>query len=202
MTRFETKRVNRRLEILQSAKAVFAERGYHVASISDIIKRAGIARGTFYLYFSSKDAVFESILDQAIEDLQERIIGIDMDPGSPPPAKQLHQNVTRVLEYMLGDRALIRLILNHGLPPESDLTQRVDAFFGHVEALIEVSLSYGMSMGLVRQCDASLTAAQILGAARGALRKLTRVQEDFDTTPVATQMIDFALRGVVVPAKW
>ncbi len=202
MTTAEAKRVNRRLEILQAAKLVFAERGYHAASINDIIKRAGIARGTFYLYFSSKDAVFESILDQAIEDLQSRIIGIDMDSGAAPPAMQLHQNVTRVLEYVLSDRELIQLLLNHGLPPESDLSLRVDAFFDHVEALIERSLSYGMSMGLCRQCDPALTAAQILGAIRGALRRLTRVQDNIDITPVATQMIDFALRGVVVSAKW
>ena len=47
-------REDRRAQILQKAKEVFAERGYHNASISEIILRAGIARGTFYLYFRTK----------------------------------------------------------------------------------------------------------------------------------------------------
>ena len=198
MTTAEKKREHRKLEILQSAKEVFAEKGYHAASISDVIKRAGIARGTFYLYFTSKDAVFESILDLAILELQSRIIGVDVAEGAPPAVLQLHQNVSRVLEYMLADRALIQLILNHGLPPDTTLAHRVDAFFDHVEELIESSLTYGMSVGLVRKCDAGLTAAQILGALRGGIRRLTKAQDNIDVQPIAAQLIDFALRGVIV----
>lgn len=44
----------RRQQILDAAKHVFAEAGYHGASINAIIERAEIARGTFYLYFESK----------------------------------------------------------------------------------------------------------------------------------------------------
>lgn len=202
MSTAEQRREQRRVEILQAAKEVFAERGFHAASINEVIKRAGIARGTFYLYFTSKDAVFESILDQAILELEARIIGVDVAEGAPPPALQLHQNVSRVLQYMLGDRALIQLILDHGLPPDTKLAHRVDAFFCHVEELIAASLTYGMSVGLVRECDAALTAAQILGALRGGIRKLTDVQDEIDVTPIASQLIDFALRGVIVSTRW
>ncbi|MEM9490681.1 MAG: helix-turn-helix domain-containing protein, partial [Myxococcota bacterium] len=62
----DDQRQQRRRQILSVAKRVFAENGYHSASISQIIARANIARGTFYLYFSSKQAVFDSILDEAV----------------------------------------------------------------------------------------------------------------------------------------
>lgn len=194
----EAKRDQRRREILDAAKELFAERGFHAASISEIIKRAGIARGTFYLYFNSKDSVFESILELAIHELKLRIIGVDVHEGAPPPALQLNQNVSRVLEYMLADRALIQLILNHGLPPDAPMAMRVDGFFANVEEMLVRSLSYGMSVGLVRQCDAALTAAQILGAVRGGMRYLIQTQEPFAVAEVASQLIDFALRGVLV----
>lgn len=197
----EQKREHRRLEILQAAKHVFADRGFHAASVNEIIKAAGIARGTFYLYFSSKDAVFESILDLAIQELEARIIGVDVDPGAAPPALQLHQNVSRVLQYMLGDRELIKLILNHGLRPDAELALRVESFFDHVEERIESSLTQGMSMGLVRKCDASLAASLILGSIRGALRRLTKIQDGFDIQVVATELIDFSLRGVISSAR-
>ena len=200
MSTADEKREYRRREIVDAAKAVFVEKGYHAASISDIIKRAGIARGTFYLYFNSKDAVFESILELAMQELNARIMSVDVTEGAPPPSLQLHQNVSRVLEYMLADRALI-LILNHGLPPDAELAKRVEAFFDHVEELIARSLTYGMSVGLVRTCDSALAAAQILGAIRGGIRRLMRLQGDFHVTEAASQLIDFSLKGVLASQR-
>jgi AcrR family transcriptional regulator len=54
----ERAKQERRRQILSAAKQVFADAGYHGASIHAIIERAQIARGTFYLYFESKAAVF------------------------------------------------------------------------------------------------------------------------------------------------
>ena len=51
----------RRAQLLDASRQVFAERGYHRASVSDIITAAGVARGTFYNYFESKRAVFRAL---------------------------------------------------------------------------------------------------------------------------------------------
>ena len=59
----------RRRQLLRSARKVFREKGYNGATISDIVREAGVAQGTFYLYYSSKNAVAVSLLD----DLMERI---------------------------------------------------------------------------------------------------------------------------------
>ena len=49
----------RRAQLLAAARVVFARRGYHHASVSDILDEAKVARGTFYNYFDSKRAVFQ-----------------------------------------------------------------------------------------------------------------------------------------------
>ena len=51
-----------RQRILDAAEQVFAEHGFHTASIVKITEAAGLAQGTFYLYFASKQAVFEQVL--------------------------------------------------------------------------------------------------------------------------------------------
>lgn len=51
-----------RRRILESAEKVFAELGFHAASIVKITEAAGVAQGTFYIYFESKQAVFEEVL--------------------------------------------------------------------------------------------------------------------------------------------
>lgn len=52
----------RRQQLLEAAIWVFARKGYRNASITDIIARAGVARGTFYLYFKSKEQIFLDIV--------------------------------------------------------------------------------------------------------------------------------------------
>ncbi|WP_374974642.1 TetR/AcrR family transcriptional regulator [Microbacterium trichothecenolyticum] len=58
-----------RRRLLEAAELVFAEQGYHEASIVKITERAGIGLGTFYLYFDSKQAVFEAL----VLDLNRRV---------------------------------------------------------------------------------------------------------------------------------
>ncbi len=58
-----------RARLLEAAEEVFAELGYHDASIVKITAAAGVAQGTFYLYFASKLAIF----DELVDDLNRRV---------------------------------------------------------------------------------------------------------------------------------
>lgn len=58
-----------RARLLDAAEFVFAEQGYHEASIVKITERAGIGLGTFYLYFDSKQSIFEAL----VIDLNRRV---------------------------------------------------------------------------------------------------------------------------------
>ncbi|MDP9725012.1 MULTISPECIES: TetR family transcriptional regulator [Priestia] len=63
-------------KILQAAIEVITEKGLDKTSISDIVKRAGVAQGTFYLYFRSKNAlvpaIAENLLSLSLEKIKER----------------------------------------------------------------------------------------------------------------------------------
>jgi AcrR family transcriptional regulator len=58
-----------RQRLLEAAERVFAELGYHDASIVKITEAAGVAQGTFYLYFSGKQGIFEEL----VRDLNRRV---------------------------------------------------------------------------------------------------------------------------------
>ncbi len=60
--------VDKREAILRAAIKVFAERGYFNSKVADIAGEAGIADGTVYLYFKSKDEILHSIFDRAMEE--------------------------------------------------------------------------------------------------------------------------------------
>jgi TetR/AcrR family transcriptional regulator, fatty acid metabolism regulator protein len=68
----DTLRAGKRDAILRAAIDVFAERGYFNAQVADVARAAGVAAGTVYLYFRSKDdllvSIFEKTMREAIED--------------------------------------------------------------------------------------------------------------------------------------
>ncbi len=49
-------------KLISSAKKIFSEKGYYDTKVSDIVKDAGVAQGTFYLYFKSKEEIFKEII--------------------------------------------------------------------------------------------------------------------------------------------
>ncbi len=70
---------DKKLEILKSGRELFSEKGFKDTNVSEITKRAGIATGTFYSYYISKDKLFMDIfLEENIKLKQEIIEGIDI----------------------------------------------------------------------------------------------------------------------------
>ena len=59
----------RRSEILAAATTVFAGKGFDAASMDEIAKQAELAKGTLYLYFDSKDAIYQAVVQQALSKL-------------------------------------------------------------------------------------------------------------------------------------
>lgn len=67
-----TKAQNRRA-ILDAAQEIFTEMGYGAASIRDVVRRSGLAAGTFYNYFPDKESVFRAVLDEHTTELRGRL---------------------------------------------------------------------------------------------------------------------------------
>ncbi len=64
--RWQRRKDARPEEILTAALGIFAEKGFAATRMDDIAARAGVTKGTIYLYFKSKDAVFEALLQQTL----------------------------------------------------------------------------------------------------------------------------------------
>ncbi|WP_457601482.1 TetR/AcrR family transcriptional regulator [Hydrogenivirga sp.] len=182
--------VQTRGRLIEAAKRVFSEKGYYNAQISHIIDEAGVARGTFYLYFKSKEEILKELLKEVVEELKERIRVVDL---SRDPVEQVVENVERVIEFALEERELTRIVLQRNSDPE--LFSVIDAFFGEVATLIEHSLRLGIEMGLIRKCNTSLLARAILGALKEIILSLLD-REEVDTYVVAREIIELGMRGV------
>jgi AcrR family transcriptional regulator len=59
----------RRAQILEAALECFATRGYHTATMDDLVRASGLSKGTLYWHFSSKEEVFLALFDRFVEEI-------------------------------------------------------------------------------------------------------------------------------------
>src|SRR5438876_7937576 len=95
---------DKRTAIIRAAISVFAGNGYFNSKVADIAREAGVADGTVYLYFKSKEEILHSIFDRSMEDAiadgRKRLEGVD------DPREKLRRIAQLHLERLGADRDL------------------------------------------------------------------------------------------------
>lgn len=198
--RAEAKRKTRRTGILEAALRAFGSRGYHDTSVSDILSEAGIARGTFYLYFESKNAVFGELLDQLLVRLGDSIDGVDTADDAAPMEEQLTVSIRRVLKTVVDNRLLSKVIIREAVGLDREIDRRLAEFYGRLLVYLRISLEEGQRMGVIRELDTEVASMCILGSIKQFMEQF--VMSDVETHNVdhmALAVLDFNLRGILRP---
>jgi AcrR family transcriptional regulator len=147
-----------RLRLLEAAEQVFTDVGYHDASIVRIAETAGVANGTFYLYFSSKRDIF----DELVEELNRRVRNAMAEAAAP--------GRTRAESERLGFEAFFRFTAEHpGLYRVIRQAEFVspDALRGHYERIAEGyarGLEAASAAGEIAAVDPEIVAWALMGA--------------------------------------
>jgi AcrR family transcriptional regulator len=149
--------IDTRRRLLDAAERVFGELGYHEASVVKVAEEAGVAAGTYYLYFDSKKAIF----DELVRDLNRRVRHA-MKEGSS-------QGTTRLESELLGFDAYFRFTREHPtlyriirqaefVSPEMLRYHYDQLSAGYIEGLKEASDS-----GEIGKLDAEVAAYALMG---------------------------------------
>jgi AcrR family transcriptional regulator len=195
--RAEAQRESRRAEILSTAETVFAAKGYHGTRISDIIDAAGIARGTFYLYFESKQAIFLELIEQLLAELRSTVVGVETTPGAPPIQDQLVATVSRIVRAVTEHKELTRILLREAVGLDAEVDQKLSNFYLSLHDFIRYSLENGKRLGLVRDVDTDIVASCILGSIKYLLEERLMQDAVADPERIGRAVLDYNLRGVL-----
>jgi AcrR family transcriptional regulator len=205
VVRAQKQRESRRAAVLQAARRVFAQKGYHATSIDDLIEAAGIARGTFYLYFESKRAIFDELLDGLLKQLRSMVKRIEVGAGAAAPLEQVEANVDRVLETLLANREIARILLREAVGIDIEFDRKLGDFYLNIEHMIVRALHTGQEMKLVRPSDPQVVARCILGAMKEVIHWAFVLEDPRAQLPSADEVrklgrevVSFALQGLFV----
>jgi AcrR family transcriptional regulator len=94
--------------ILDAAAAEFGERGYHDASIARIAQRAGVAIGSFYTWFNSKEAVFRALVADMSRQVREHVVPHIL--AAPDRLAGEKAGIAAYLDFVRTHKALYRII--------------------------------------------------------------------------------------------
>lgn len=196
--RGQESREARRAQIKETALRVFSEKGYHATSVSDLVDAAGVARGTFYLYFDGKDAIFLELLDDLTAHLRANIVGVDLSGGAGSMEAQLHATVARILRTVVDNQALTRIIFREAVGLHAAVDARLRAFDDELHGYVARSLQVGAALGVIAPADVEVVAACVVGSLREiVLRRVVGSDGPMPVDAVAGAVIGHHLRGLL-----
>jgi AcrR family transcriptional regulator len=199
--------MTRRQQLIDAAAGVFARKGYRAASISDVIARAGVARGTFYLYFDSKEQVFLAIVDdfcgraKRMLDAPETTVRLDEHHGQA----MLKRLFRRWLELFAAHRDAAAVVLREApaIDPrfEASLTRLRNLALSHLAGRVRRVQAAGLVNGSPSpELVARLQMAMVEESVRAfVLPEPSVTVEDLDN--LAGQLAAFEWNGIRPDSK-
>ncbi|KIL37533.1 hypothetical protein SD71_02610 [Cohnella kolymensis] len=111
---------DKKKQILEAAIRCFARKGFHAASIQEIADELGMAKGSIYFYFKSKDDLLISVFEYYVEMLFDRMEGLPEEKGLPPRERLMVQ-LERQFAFFRDHLDFMRMLMKEpvtGLHPE------------------------------------------------------------------------------------
>jgi AcrR family transcriptional regulator len=151
-------------EVLDAALAVFSEKGFAAARVEDVASRAGVSKGTVYLYFASKEALIEGIVKRAVAPIAARAVP-DLEKFDGDPRMPITMLMMVLIQQLAQpDKiAVPKLILREVMSfPNIATMYRQEVLDKIMPALIGL-IRRGVETGKLRKVDPELTIRSIIG---------------------------------------
>ena len=185
----------RRQQILSVARDVFARRGYHQTTIDDIALQAGVARGTFYLYFEDKRAIFSDLIDRFASQLSMAIVRIVTDEPERPVADQVRENIRAIIGTCLMERSMTKILFTDAVGIDPAFDRKLFTFYDMVVQLLAESLKDGQALGIVDEGEPRVLAYLTIGALKELLYQAVTLGYAEESADVLTQQMFSFLSG-------
>lgn len=187
-------KAERRAQILAAARNVFSRLGYHQATIDHVVAEAGVARGTFYLYFEDKRGVFSELIDRFSSRITMAITRIVTDDPARPVTEQVRDNIRAIIRACLNERAMAKILFTDAVGIDPAFDRKLQSFYDEVIQLLIESLRDGQALGIVADGEPRVLAYLTIGALKELLFQVVTLGLTEESADVLTDQIHAFLR--------
>jgi TetR/AcrR family transcriptional regulator, fatty acid metabolism regulator protein len=191
---------DKRATILDAATATFAKHGFFGAQVADIAKAAGIAAGTVYLYFRSKDEILTSIFDRTMRETLEEGRAALAEAGDP--VERLRRIAHLHLARLGRDRNLAIVFQVELRQTTKFMEQFSKTGFADYLALIQQTIEEAQVRGVFRKTLNSRTASKVFfGALDEMATNWILSRRRYALAGQADEIVDMLVGGFGAPGK-
>lgn len=185
----------KRADLLQASVQVFAQKGYHAATVRDVVAAANVAIGTFYFYFPDKETLFVHLYEETADFLVQAVQqGLANRPHLP---QQLNSGIVTYVNLALYQPAMIHLLLVGGVGAVPALTVKRNLFRDKLITIWQRPLDNALAQGVIPPQNTRRTAAGIVGGLDEILLTLLALPNPEAHASIAIQdMTQFTLRAI------
>jgi AcrR family transcriptional regulator len=168
----------RRQELMNAALRVLREKGASVATVSDITDEAGVAKGTFYLYFDSKEHLLAALRERFVEDALAHGTSLLARVGQEDWWGLVDTAVESFIDFHFDRVEETRLLVGEGLTEET--RQLLDDCDRKVTGILTAGIAAGVEAGVFHVEDPEMAALLLHHAIEGALEVIIVFGRDID----------------------
>ena len=180
-------------KIFETSMKLFAEKGYEATSIEEITATVGVAKGTLYYHFSSKEEIFDFLIDEGIKLLQNSV-----DIKTAKYSNYLDKIKAIVLiqiKIVNKYEDIITIILSQFWGKEKRNQKCKDLVYGYINQ-IEQIVKDGVLAGQIKNGDSKAIASEIYGLICSSLVYKIREGEHFSTTELYHQFENTVIKSL------
>lgn len=184
--------------IIKAATKIFAKKGFYKAKISEIAKEAGVADGTIYIYFKSKDDILISLFSEQMKAVLDNMMSKISEKDSP--SKKLEQFALVHLQLIEQNKSMAEIIQVEVRQSSKFMKEYKNEEFAQYLNLIDGIIREGQEGGVFKK---DIIPGVAKRAFFGALDEMSRFwvlssRKRYDINTAARQISDYFLKGITV----
>lgn len=130
----QTRTLKTRARLVCAAQEVISQTGYGAMRVEEVVRRAGVAKGTFFAHFHDKDALMDRLIGARIDELLDKLAG----QAVPTSAEELSAALMPLMEFMTCERYVFDVVLRHsGAAAREEIGPIAMTFAKSIEVLAE-----------------------------------------------------------------
>ena len=157
---------DRRRELLDAAASVFARRGFQGASVAEICDAAGVAKGTFYVYFDSKEHLLGALKQRHADDMLRITTAYLERVGSDDFWALADAMVQAIIDKELENTDMVQVLCQEGFGSASDVFAVAART---MRDMVARGITTGVDAGVFSCADPVMTATLLINAVRGTV---------------------------------
>lgn len=191
-------RDDRRASLLKAAREIFAQKGYHAATVDDITRAAGVAKGTFYLYFEEKREVYYEVVRGFLELVKS--IGRSVSEGASEKGDFMasaERAAHALMQVFVDNREMARLAWRESMGLDAELERMIRTFYHEIAEVEAENIRRGMELGLFRPVNMLVVAYAHIGMVERVLLAMLDPESGLPAThAVVKEMMALAYEGL------